>query len=95
MTEAREESGILQVAPVSADIFDVDIHVIPEYGTVPEHLHFDVRYALKAEASEFIVSKESNDLAWVPVDSIRPYTQEESMLRMAEKWLLIKPRAFA
>lgn len=84
--EAEEESG-LTVAPVSEGVFDLDVHRIPPRRADPAHLHFDVRFALRAVSGEmFRVSDESHDLAWVPVGEIRRYTTEESVLRMARKW---------
>ena len=94
LTEAREESGITDVVPVTAEIFDIDIHPIPARGDDPEHLHFDVRYACRALHTEIIVSEESHDLAWVGVDDIAPYTTEESMLRMARKWMHLNQDLF-
>ena len=91
LTEAREESGISEVAPVSVEIFDIDIHVIPDRGTVPEHLHYDVRYLMQAGSSKIVISSESLDLAWVPRRDLSTYTTEESMLRMSRKWLLMNP----
>lgn len=86
MQEATEESG-LAVRPLSTDIFDLDIHEIPARGRDPTHLHFDVRFALQVVGDEaFRVSRESLDLAWVPIEELESYTQEESMLRMARKW---------
>lgn len=86
LTEAREESGIDDVRPLSPIIFDLDVHVIPARANDPEHLHYDVRYIVHAGHSRHIVSEESHDLAWVPVLSIEHFTTEESMLRMARKW---------
>jgi hypothetical protein len=86
LTEAREESGIEAFTVLSQDIFDVDIHPIPARGTDPEHLHFDIRYALQAHTTEHIVTEESHDVAWVDVTAIHEYTTEPSMLRMARKW---------
>lgn len=85
--EAEEESG-LEVSPLSPDIFDLDIHAIPARKNEPEHLHFDVRYAFVARSGRaYRVSDESHDLAWVPVRRLRAYSGEDSMLRMARKWL--------
>lgn len=85
--EAEEESG-LTVEPLSRRIFDLDIHEIPARRQDPAHYHFDVRFALQVAGSEdFAVSDESLDLAWVPVAELHRYTDEESMLRMARKWL--------
>lgn len=84
--EAREESG-LAIAPLSEDIFDLDVHEIPARRTEPAHLHFDVRFVLQAVGDEtFQVSGESLDLAWVPIAELGDYTDEESVLRMARKW---------
>jgi 8-oxo-dGTP pyrophosphatase MutT (NUDIX family) len=86
MAEAREESG-LDVRPLSVDIFDLDVHEIPARHADPAHLHFDVRFVLQAVGGEdFTVSEESLDLAWVPIDRIRDFSEEESVLRMARKW---------
>lgn len=85
--EAEEESGLAVVALDSA-IFDIDVHPIPARQADPSHFHFDVRFALQARAGEaFRVSDESHDLAWVAVRELGDYTREESVLRMARKWL--------
>jgi len=87
LTEAVEESGIAAIQLVSDDIFDLDIHPIPARGADPEHFHYDVRYAIRAEDTAFTVSEESHDLSWVSINAIHDYTTEPSMMRMAEKWL--------
>lgn len=87
VTEAREESGIDDYEAVTDEIFDVDIHPIPARGSDAGHLHFDIRYALRAGHTDHVVSDESHDLAWVPIRELERYTTEESMLRMARKWL--------
>lgn len=86
LKEAQEESGIEDCLLISTDIFDVDIHVIPARGSDPEHLHYDVRYCIRAAHRKYVVSHESHDLAWVFVHEIEQFTTEESMLRMARKW---------
>lgn len=86
LAEAREESG-LDVAALAPVAFDLDIHEIPARKQDPAHFHFDVRFALRVVGSEtFRVSAESLDLAWVPIERLGDYTDEESMLRMARKW---------
>jgi 8-oxo-dGTP pyrophosphatase MutT (NUDIX family) len=88
MREAREESGLRSIQPVSTQIFDIDVHRIPARPFEPEHLHWDVRYALSATGDEQCVpSDESHELRWVEIANLDRITQEESMLRMAEKWL--------
>jgi len=85
--EGEEESG-LAIRPLSTELFDIDIHVIPARKAEPEHLHFDLRFAFTVTDSEaFVVGNESHDLAWVPIADLASVTVERSMLRMAEKWL--------
>lgn len=90
--EAKEESGLEGLVAVFDHIFDVDVHRIPARGDVPEHFHWDLRYAFRATGSEaYRVSEESHALAWVEIQSLPAVTQEESMLRMAAKWLARPP----
>lgn len=86
--EADEETGLSPLVAVENAIFDLDIHTIPARGAEPAHEHYDVRYALRHPGDgRFAVSAESHDLAWVPIDRLEDYTDEESMHRMARKWL--------
>lgn len=87
ITEAREETGINEFDLVIQDIFDVDIHTIPERRGEPQHLHYDIRYALRARTMDVIVSEESNALQWINIPQIESLTKEPSMIRMAHKWL--------
>lgn len=88
LREAEEESGLEMIEPVSPEIFDLDVHRIPERKGEPEHFHYDVRFALRHSGSgTFQVSEESHDLAWAPIAEIERYTVEESILRMKGKWL--------
>jgi ADP-ribose pyrophosphatase YjhB (NUDIX family) len=84
--EAREESGLQEVAPITESIFDVDVHLIPARGEVPEHFHYDVRFLLEADRSEPLsVSHESKDLAWVELTQVAALNAEPSLLRMVAK----------
>lgn len=88
MREAEEESGLLGVELMSSEIYDIDIHPIPARGEEPAHLHYDVRFALRAsKEQQFAVSDESLALAWVSVDELAGDDTESSMRRMAAKWL--------
>lgn len=88
LREAKEESGIEGIRPLSGDIFDIDLHRIPASGDEPSHFHYDVRFIAAVTGSEgYTVSDESHDLAWVKVGKLAEYTTEESMLRMGRKWL--------
>ncbi len=88
--EAAEESGLV-VELLSSEILDIDVHEIPARKSDPTHLHFDVRFAIVSRSGrKYLVSEESHDLAWVPVDAIQEFTTEESILRMARKWKVLR-----
>ncbi len=86
LREAREESGLERVTPVTEAIFDVDVHLIPARGDEPEHHHYDIRFLLEADRdTPLVISEESNDLAWVPLDEIAQRVSDASILRMLRK----------
>ena len=88
LKKAREESGIIGLEPCSTSLFDIDIHPIPARGPEPFHYHYDCRFAIRVQDNDsFVVSDESHELRWVPVAELSSITDEESMLRMALKWL--------
>jgi len=84
--EAQEESGILQISPVSKEIFDVDIHLIPARGSIAAHQHFDVRFLLQAASSEAVRNHESKELRWIGKNPEEMPTANPSVLRMFDKW---------
>lgn len=86
--ETQEESGLTNFEPVSTELFDIDVHLIPARKQDPEHYHYDARFVFRALGDEpFVVSDESHELAWVKLVDLEKYTTEVSMLRMRDKWL--------
>ena len=86
LREAREESGLRSLRSLSTSIFDCDVHPIPARGAEPEHFHYDVRFLFEADAGEpLVVSEESKELAWVPLDEVARFAGEDSVLRMVGK----------
>ncbi len=91
LREAREESGMedftLYVPPGGELVpYDLDVHDIPARKQDPLHEHHDVRFLLIAGADqELVVSDESHDLAWVPLEDLERYTDEVSVLRLRDK----------
>ena len=86
LREAEEESG-LQVRAHDDAIFDLDVHPIPALPGEPAHYHFDIRFLVRAQHDRFRISAESQALKWVPAEGLGALTNEESVLRMARKWL--------
>ena len=93
LREAREESGLANVRPLSNRIFDVDVHAIPASPKEPAHFHYDIRFLFAADrTAPLIVSSESKDLAWVEMEKIAELTSEESILRMVRKTIQNRER---
>lgn len=85
LREAREETGLI-VAAVFPEIFDTDVHSIPEYWNTPAHLHFDVRFLLRADdAVAPVVSQESRAVKWVSLEEAAQLNSGESIGRMIAK----------
>ena len=88
LKEAEEETGLKDLALERDAIFDIDVHMIPERGNEPAHYHYDCRFVIIATGDDaYTISEESHDLAWVPLNKIEDYTDEWSVLRMAQKTL--------
>lgn len=86
--EAQEESGIQSIEPLSRDIFDIDIHLIPANAKEKEHYHYDVRFLLHVTSDEEVVrNNESKELRWISKNSDELPTHSASILRMFHKWL--------
>lgn len=85
LKEAQEESGIGEIQVIVPEILDIDIHTIPANSKDGEHLHFDVRYLLKASTEDFKLSDESLDLRWFSFNEALSVFTEPSMHRMIKK----------
>lgn len=84
--EAIEETGIRQLQIVSTHIFDIDVHLIPANKSMPQHWHFDIRFAFLANtAVQPHVSDESHDVRWILLEELARLNNDESITRMAEK----------
>lgn len=84
--EVEEESGLTEFSAYSQEIFDIDVHPIPARGLETKHFHFDIRFLMINKGSEeYQISDESHDLAWIEIEKISNYSQDESVLRLARK----------
>lgn len=70
LREAYEESGLVELALSAPMPFDLDVHAIPSAKGEPAHLHFDVRFVVRAASPESIrvAADESLDLRWFTFD---------------------------
>ncbi|HET8858830.1 NUDIX hydrolase [Marivirga sp.] len=84
--EANEETGLENLTRINNQIFDIDIHTIPEHKGIAEHKHYDVRFAyFCTNKDETQINLESNDFQWINLNQIESLTDEPSILRMVEK----------
>ena len=85
--EAKEESGFEEFVLLSDKIFDIAIHEVPAVADEPVHYHYDVRFLLEADQKNntIIVSDESHDVRWIPLDKVLTLNPESSIQRMVKK----------
>ena len=86
LREAREETGIAHVRPVSPEIFSLEVLTVDGHekrgAYVPSHLHLNVTYLLVAEESDtlHICKEENSGVAW--------FTLEEALKASTEPWFV-------
>lgn len=91
--EAFEESGIEGLILASARPFDLDVHLIPEGPSEPEHFHYDVRYVLIApETAQFKASAESIQLKWFSTAEATALNCDAGFRRLLNKWTALLSR---
>lgn len=86
LREAREETGIEHVRPVSPEIFSLEVLTVDGHekrgAYVPSHLHMNVTYLLEAEESDtlHICKEENSGVAW--------FSLEEALKASTEPWFV-------
>ena len=86
LREAREETGIAHVRPVSPEIFSLEVLTVDGHekrgAYVPSHLHMNVTYLLEAEESDtlHVCREENSGVAW--------FTLEEALKASTEPWFV-------
>ena len=82
MKEAKEETGIKKVAPISKNIYSLELINVNGHEKrgkyVSSHVHLNVTYLLEAEENEKIHIKEDENsgVKWIPIDNILEVTSE-------------------
>ncbi|MGL5312590.1 MAG: NUDIX hydrolase [Peptostreptococcaceae bacterium] len=89
--EAKEETGVKNVKPVTDDICCIDILTVNSHikkgKYVASHLHLSVAYVLEADESDDISIKEDENsgVAWVDIEKVLEVTDEEHMKSVYSK----------
>ena len=82
MKEAKEETGIKNVTPISKDIYSLEIINVNGHEKrgkyVASHVHLNVTYLLEADENEAIHIKEDENsgVKWVPITDVLETTSE-------------------
>jgi 8-oxo-dGTP pyrophosphatase MutT (NUDIX family) len=85
--EVAEETGLNHLLAEGDDggVFDVDIHPIPARKTEPAHEHFDVRFLLRASATDITRNDETHDAEWVPLGALADRMSHPDEARVIRK----------
>ena len=89
--EAKEETGVKNIHPVTSEIFSIDI--LPVLGHIKRgsyvsaHLHLSLAYLLEADEDELLIVKsdENSAVKWIPMDAVSLYCTEPHMQKVYEK----------
>lgn len=82
MKEAKEETGIKNVAPISKDIYSLELINVNGHEKrgkyVGSHVHLNVTYLLEADENEEIHIKEDENsgVKWVPINEVLEMSSE-------------------
>jgi 8-oxo-dGTP pyrophosphatase MutT (NUDIX family) len=88
LRETSEETGLepSHIRLVDKQIFDVDIHTIPESVRGPRHEHIDIRFLVEMDDDvEIPGNDESHQVLWVTLHDVARYNNNRSTHRMVEK----------
>lgn len=76
LREAREESGIRHIRPVSEKLYSVEMLFVGGHVKrgkyVNSHLHLNATYLLEADETDelFVKADENSGVKWVPIDEV-------------------------
>ena len=77
LKEAREESGIKHVRPLSDELFSVEMLTIEGHVKrgkyVNSHLHLNATYLLEADETDelFVKEDENSGVKWIPLEEVQ------------------------
>lgn len=82
--EVFEETG-LRIQRNGQEIKGLDIHVIPEYKSTPEHKHYDVRFIFQSNSLlPLTQNHETKGLIWVQIDEFNKYMDDPVVFSLLE-----------
>ena len=91
MNEAKEETGIKNVRPISKDIYSIEIVTVDGHEKrekyVGSHVHLNVTYLLEADENEEIHIKEDENsgVKWIDIGKVIETSTEKVMKPIYQK----------
>jgi len=76
LREAREESGVKNIRPVSEELYSVEMLTVDGHVKrgkyVNSHLHLNATYLLEADETDelFVKADENSGVKWIPIDEV-------------------------
>lgn len=91
LKEAKEETGVKNVVPLTDEIASIDI--LPVWGHkkrgqfVATHMHLNVAYILIADEEEELIlnEEETNGVKWIGIDEVEKYSTEKDIVPIYKK----------
>ncbi|CEK34866.1 NUDIX hydrolase [Paraclostridium sordellii] len=89
--EAREETGLKNVRPITNEICSIEILPVSAHVKkgkyVSAHLHLSIAYILEADESEkvHIKADENSGVKWICMNQIESYVNEKHMISVYNK----------
>ena len=91
LREAREETGLAQIEPVSEDLYSLEILPVQSHvkrgAFVSAHLHMNVTFLLRADEGQRLREKadENSGVRWFPLDEAADNRDEPFMAEVYRK----------
>ena len=85
--EVFEEIHLSKLKNLSLNIFDLDIHSIPNNPkkNQPSHLHLDLRFLFHSPSWDLKPSSEIKQAEWVPLNQVQEIRTDHSVKRLISK----------
>lgn len=98
LKEAREETGLKKLRPLTKDIASVDI--LPVWGHIKRgkyvsaHLHLNAAFVFVADPMDMLIlnEQETSGLMWVPLEEVADKSQEPQIIEVYEKLIQFAKR---
>jgi len=91
--EAREETGVKNIHPVTPHIFSLDVLPVTSHikrgEYISAHLHLSVAYLALADEDELLIVKtdENSAVKWIPIEDVNAYSNEPHMQKVYGKFI--------